>query len=183
MRAGQPTKTINALIVHERRESCDEHFKSTSAAAVRTTNHNTSVDTHARRLVIFNLNEIKEPLSFDRQLPCRAVTLVFMASLSIPYTIRTCIIVSSSSHHRLIIVSSSSHHRHSLLLLIFVNLVRHDARYADRGLRFAGSRIARGRTRAGNKLPIHHEFVDDEPIQGARIAFAVGQFVITWIRG
>ena len=172
MRAGQPTKTINALIVHERRESCDEHFKSTSAAAVRTTNHNTSVDTHARRLVIFNLNEMKEPLSFDRQLPCRAVTLVFMASLSIPYTIRTCIIVSSSSHHR-----------HSLLLLIFVNLVRHDARYADRGLRFAGSRIARGRTRAGNKLPIHHEFVDDEPIQGARIAFAVGQFVITWIRG
>ena len=172
MRAGQPTKTINALIVHERRESCDEHFKSTSAAAVRTTNHNTSVDTHARRLVIFNLNEIKEPLSFDRQLPCRAVTLVFMASLSIPYTIRTCIIVSSSSHHR-----------HSLLLLIFVNLVRHDARYADRGLRFAGSRIARGRTRAGNKLPIHHEFVDNEPIQGARIAFAVLQFVITWIRG
>ena len=171
MRAGQPTKTINALIVHERRESCDEHFKSTSAAAVRTTNHNTSVDTHARRLVIFNLNEMKEPLSFDRQLP-RAVTLVFMASLSIPYTIRTCIIVSSSSHHR-----------HSLLLLIFVNLVRHDARYADRGLRFAGSRIARGRTRAGNKLPIHHEFVDNEPIQGARIAFAVGQFVITWIRG
>ena len=62
MRAGQPTKTINALIVHERRESCDEHFKSTSAAAVRTTNHNTSVDTHARRLVIFNLNEMKEPL-------------------------------------------------------------------------------------------------------------------------
>jgi hypothetical protein len=75
-------------------------------------------------------------------------------------------------------VTGSLHPRFSSLVhASSANLVRHGARYRDRGLGLAGTRLAGGSARACHIVPLNHKFLDFKPIKRTGIAFAADDFV------